>query len=66
MGSLGKVLSSMGPGFYKESLTLLRNALKLEVAKDAFHLETAWELLTRLKDMHMEEAKDRQAWLGLL
>ena len=41
-------------------LQLVR-ALRLEVAKDAFHLETTWELVTRLKDLHMEEAKERQA-----
>ena len=60
MGSLGKLRSMMGPEFHKEALTLLRNSLKLEVAKDAFHLETVWELLTKLKDMHMDEAKERQ------
>ena len=28
-----------------------------QVAKDAFHLESVWEVLNRLKDLHMEEAK---------
>jgi len=63
LGSCGKVRSNMGPAHQKEALALLRHALKLEVAKDAFHLETVWELLTRLKDLHMEEAKQRQARL---
>ena len=27
------------------------------MAKDAFHLESTWELLNRLKDLHMEEAR---------
>ena len=47
-------------GQQKEGIALLKGALKLEVAKDAFHLETVWELFTKLKDLHMEEAKERK------
>ena len=36
-------------------------ALKREIAKDAFHLETVWELLNKLKDVQMEQAKERQS-----
>jgi tetratricopeptide (TPR) repeat protein len=58
MGSLGKVKAAMG--LIKEGIGLLRGAIKLEVAKDAFHLETVWELFCKVKDLHMEEAKSRQ------
>ena len=34
--------------------------LKLEIGKDAFHLETVWELLSRLKDLQMDEARAAQ------
>lgn len=61
LGSLGKVRSMMGPEYQKEAIVLLKQALKLEVSKDAFHLETVWDMLTRLKDVHMEEAKEKQA-----
>ena len=62
MGSLGKVKASLGGvANRKEALSLLKQALALEVAKDAFHLETVWELLTRLKDLQMDVAKERQA-----
>ena len=40
LGSLGKVRASMGGKHLKDGIALLRNALKLEVNKDAFHLET--------------------------
>ncbi|KAL1495988.1 hypothetical protein AB1Y20_014625 [Prymnesium parvum] len=60
LGSLGKVRSLMGPEHLKEAISLLRQALKLEIAKDAFHLETVWDLFTRLKDVHMGEARERQ------
>mmetsp|Transcript_14143 Transcript_14143/g.23533 ORF Transcript_14143/g.23533 Transcript_14143/m.23533 type:complete len:512 (+) Transcript_14143:124-1659(+) len=63
MGSLGKVRAAQGPSKQREALSLLKGALTLEVSKDAFHLETAWELLTKLKDLHMEEAKERHAQL---
>ena len=44
MGSLGKVKAALGGGANrKEALSLLKQALALEVAKDAFHLETVWE-----------------------
>lgn len=59
MSSLGKVKVELG--FVKEGLHLLKGALKLEIAKDAFHLETVWELFSRVKDVHMEQAKERQA-----
>jgi len=62
MGALGKVKCELGK--LKEGLTLLKGALKLEIQKDAFHLETVWELLSRLKDLHMDEAKERQATAG--
>ena len=32
-------------------------SISRQVAKDAFHLESVWEVLNRLKDLHMEEAK---------
>jgi len=64
LGSYGKLRAKMGPAHQKEALALLRHSLKLEVNKDAFHLETVWELLTKLKDLHMEEAKERQAKLS--
>ena len=54
MSSLGKVKVELG--FVKEGLHLLKGALKLEIAKDAFHLETVWELFSRVKDVHMEQA----------
>jgi len=63
MGSLGKLRAVQGPGKQREALSLLKGALALEVHKDAFHLETVWELLTRLKDLHMEEAKERHSRL---
>ena len=55
MGALGKVKAQLGEP--KEGLALLKGALKLEIQKDAFHLETVWELFTKLKDFHMEDAK---------
>ncbi len=58
-GLSGQVRCELGQ--MKEGLTLLKGALRLEIQKDAFHLETVWELLSRLKDLHMDEAKDRQA-----
>ena len=58
MGALGKVRCQLGD--QKEGLALLRGALKLEIGKDAFHLETVWELFSKVKDLHMEEAKERQ------
>ena len=62
MGCLGKVRCELGQ--MKEGLKLLKDALRLEIQKDAFHLETVWELLSRLKDLHMDEAKERQASAG--
>ena len=59
IGSLGKVRAVQGPARQREALALLKGALTLEVSKDAFYLETARELLTRLKDLHMEEAKEQ-------
>ena len=47
-------------GNRKDGLALTKGALKLEVGKDAFHLETVWELLTRLKDVLMDDAKAQQ------
>ena len=49
-------------------------SISRQVAKDAFHLESVWEVLNRLKDLHMEEAKadadskprTRDAHLGAL
>jgi len=64
MGSLGKLRAAQGPSKQREALSLLKGALTLVVNKDAFHLETVWELLTRLKDLHMEEAKERHARLS--
>ena len=43
-----------------EGIALLKGALKLEIQKDAFHLETVWELLTKVKDLHMDGAKHQQ------
>ena len=36
-------------------------ALSDQVSKDAFHLETVWELLMHLKDLNMAEAKQQQS-----
>jgi len=58
MGALGKVQCQMGER--KEGLALLKGALRLEISKDAFHLETVWDLFAKLKDMHMEDARVRQ------
>ena len=58
MAALGKVQVQLGHA--KEGVALLHGALKLEIGKDAFHLETVWELFSKLKDIHMEEAKTRQ------
>eukprot|EP00965_Chrysotila_dentata_P159866 5281146-Pleurochrysis_carterae.AAC.1 len=55
-----QVRASQGPQGAKEALKLLRNALTLEVAKDAFHLETVWDLLNTLKDLQMSEVKAKQ------
>ena len=52
MFCLGKVKASLGSA--KEAVQLMKGALQLEVSKDAFHLETVWELLTKIKDVHME------------
>ena len=38
-------------GNRKDVLALTKGALKLEVGKDAFHLETVWELTSRLKEL---------------
>ena len=57
MSAYGRVRFAQGPAHNKEAKALLKGALKLEVAKDAFHLESVWEVLNRLKDLHMEEAK---------
>ena len=59
MGCLGKVHCANGR--QTEGLKLLKGALRLEIRKDAFHLETVWELLSKLKDVHMDEAKEKQA-----
>ena len=36
-------------------------ALSDQVSKDAFHLETVWELLMHLKDLNIAEAKQQQS-----
>ena len=54
MGALGNVKAQLGDR--KEALALLNGALKLEIAKDAFHLETVWELFTKIKDIHLQDA----------
>ena len=61
MGALGKVRAARGET--REALALLKGALTLEVGKDAFHLETSWDLLSRLKDLHMEGSRARQSEL---
>ena len=38
----------------------MRGALELEIRKDAFHLETVWEHFSKVKDLHMEEARAKQ------
>ena len=58
MGALGKVRAQLGEP--REGLKLLKGALQLEIHKDAFHLETVWELFSRVKDLHMEDARTRQ------
>ena len=55
MGALGKVKAQLGDS--KEGVALVFGALKLEIAKDAFHLETVWDLFAKAKDLHMEQAK---------
>ena len=57
MGCLGKVRAALGD--VKEAVALIKGALKLEIAKDAFHLETVWELFSKVKDIHMEESKQK-------
>ena len=57
MSAYGRVRFAQGPAHNKEAKALLKGALKLEGAKGAFHLESVWEVLNRLKDLHMEEAK---------
>jgi len=59
MACLGKVKAVLGE--IKEGLTLLKGAIRLEASKDAFHLETIWELFSKVKDLHMDLAKERQA-----
>lgn len=61
MGSLGKLRATQGSAHRQEALALLKGALRLEVSKDAFHLETVWELLMHLKDLNMAEAKLKQS-----
>jgi len=56
MGSLGKLRASQGAPRRREAIALLRGALERESAKDAFHLESVWELLSQLKDTQMEQA----------
>jgi len=58
MGALGKVKVALGD--QKEGLLLLKGSLKLEIGKDAFHLETVWELFSKVKDMHMADVKSKQ------
>ena len=58
MASLGRGRAALGD--LKEGISLLRGALSLEIAKDAFHLETVWEIFAKLKDVHMEEARAAQ------
>ena len=53
MSAYGRVRFAQGPAHNKEAKALLKGALKLEVAKDAFHLESVWEVLNRLKDLHL-------------
>ena len=48
MSAYGRVRFAQGPAHNKEAKALLKGALKLEVAKDAFHLESVWEVLNRL------------------
>ncbi len=61
MGSLGKLRAAQGSSHRPEALALLKGALHLEVSKDAFHLETVFELLMHLKDLNMAEAKEQQS-----
>jgi len=56
MASLGKLRASQGAPRRREAIALLRGALERESAKDAFHLESVWELLSELKDTQMEQA----------
>ena len=51
MACLGKVKASLGET--KEGLALLKAAIKLEASKDAFHLETVWELFSKVWAAHM-------------
>jgi hypothetical protein len=60
MGCLGKLHATRGPSRRREALGLLRGALNGEVRKDAFHLDTVWELLSKIKDVQLELAAEKQ------
>ena len=57
LGALGRIRIKRGN--IEEGAALTLAALKLEVEKDAFHLDSVWELLNRLKDVHTEAAQKR-------
>jgi tetratricopeptide (TPR) repeat protein len=60
MGCLGKLQATRGPSRRREALGLLRGALDREVRKDAFHLDTVWELLSKIKEVQLELAAEKQ------
>ena len=45
LATYGKLRMNQGPAHHKEAAVLLTKALRIEVAVDSFHLQTAWELL---------------------
>ena len=47
----------------QEALRLFEGALRLEVDKDAFHMSTVWELLNKLRELNVDEARQREARL---
>eukprot|EP00967_Tisochrysis_lutea_P063072 scaffold81223_cov35-Tisochrysis_lutea.AAC.3 len=59
MGSLGKLQATRGPSRRRQALSLLRGALEREVRKDAFHLDTVWELTSKIKDVQLELESER-------
>lgn len=60
MGCLGKLQATRGPSRRREALGLLKGALDREVRKDAFHLDSVWELLSKVKDVQLELAAEKQ------
>ena len=54
LATYGKLRMNQGPAHHKEAAVLLTKALRIEVAVDSFHLQTAWELLQALKDLGMQ------------